>query len=275
MKLNFCAAALCAALLSACGGGGGTTSTTAGGALPVGGGGSGPVAITTTTSNFVSPNGVAVDGVVPDGFTVENAVGVGGTMQFVTVNGNVRPMASGLGLPFGVFSDGSSTLYGASFSSDGNSSALAGWRAPTLGAGAFVRAVPGANLTGSANYSGAYTGYMADDPTFGKMNGTMNVSANFDSGQFSARISGRQFTGSTFSTLFDLPKIQSDVAFGGTIDSQGVFCGGHDDGNSVGSLTGMAHPSGVLGVVEVTHAGGGSQFSFVTNPVEVGTFNAE
>ena len=197
-------------------------------------------------------------------------------LYHASVNGTQRSTYAAPGLPPGLFTDGTSSLFGASFSSDGSSFASVGFRTATNGQGeyigGYVRAAPNGPTTGTASYTGNYSGFMADGVTPTPIYGTTNVNADFDAGTFTADITNRGLDGSGDAASFNGSVLAGDVSFAGTIDGTGMLRAGHDDGDSIGSMTGQSHARGVVGMVELSHAGAGTRPS---TALEVGTFSAE
>ena len=238
-----------------------------------------PIPISTTVVSPDPAGGLSIDGFAPDRIVLDGALGINDILYYVTINGVTRSLASGggLGLPNGLFTDGTGNLYGASFSGEGRSFAVVGYNPGTGSGGQFVggyiRGVSGAPTSGQAQYRGFYDGFMADATSPVAITGSASIDANFDAGTFAGLLDRRTLDAGA--TAFNSGIVEADVAFGGTIDGLGRLRGGHLDADSLGSLTGQAHPDGVVGVVELTHQGGGSATSAVSDVTEVGTFWAE
>lgn len=240
-----------------------------------------PIPVSTSVTSADATGGVSVDSFAPDRIVLDGALGINDVMYYVTVNGITRPLASGLGLPAGVFTDGPGNLYGASFSGDGQSFAVVGFT-PDSGAGSgtggqfvggYFRGTRGAPTGGSAQYRGIYEGYMIDAASPTSVIGSANFDANFDAGTFEGLLSRRSLGAD--GGLFNPGTIEADVTFAGTIDGLGRMRGGHLDADSIGSFSGQAHANGVVGVVEVTHSAGGTANAPSGAALEVGTLYAE
>ena len=193
-------------------------------------------------------------------------------MQQCSANRLVRAASD----PVGLFRDSQGNFYGATFSNEGRSFAIAGFSPSATGStsgqmvGGYVRGVSGAQTSGSAQYRGFYSGFMADASTPVSIVGTASIDANFTNNTFAGLIERRSLEAGA--TGFNAGIIEADVGFGGTIDGLGRLRGGHLDTDSLGSLPGQAHPDGVVGMVEITHQGGGTT---ITDALEVGTFAVE
>ena len=235
-----------------------------------------PAEFITTKTTRDANGGIRIDNRDADRLTLSNASGYRDVLYHASVNGTQRSTYAAQGLPPGLFTDGTSSLFGASFSSDGASFASVGFRTGTDGEGeyigGYVRATDNAQTSGSASYSGDYSGFMADGSSPTPIYGVANIDADFDAGTFYANITDRALGGTGDVESFDQGILAGDVSFAGSIDGDGMLRAGHDDGNSVGSLTGQAHMRGVVGMVEVNHSGAGTSPS---TALEVGTFSAE